>query len=356
MSSVLALARAELLELEAYQPGQAGNEDGSLVRLHANESPWRPIGDDSRAGLNRYPDPQPPELVARLAELYGVDENRVLLARGSDEAIDLLVRGFCRAGADGVFILPPTFGQYRTSAKIHGAKIHELALERARGFEPDEQALYELLRPEIKLLFLCSPNNPTGGSLDRSFVERACERLAGRALVVLDEAYVEFARTPSLVPLMEDFSNLVVLRTLSKAHALAGARCGALIGDPDLVSFLRRLLQPFALTSLTVEAALRALAPESLRTTGERVRVLLEERERLRRGLAGSALVKRVFPSEANFLLVESHDAERFLRASLTGGVMLRWFPRERELEGCVRVTVGTPQQNELLLQSVAQA
>ncbi len=352
MSSILSLARAELLRLE---PHPVGGEDPALVRLHANESPWPPPGDGTRAGIHRYPDPQPPELVLGLAALYGTPPERVLVCRGGDEAIDLLVRGFCRAGADAVFVLPPTFGQYRTAARIQGAEVETLELDRARGFQPDERELFARLGPSVKLLFLCSPNNPTGNVLAPALVERACRELAGRSLVVLDEAYVEFSGVPSLVPWTERFPNLVVLRTLSKAHALAGARIGTLVGAPELVGLLRRVLQPFALSAPGVEAALEALAPARLAATRERVRGLCGERERLRGELARSPLVRRVFPSAANFLLVECVDSARFLAASAHGGVLARGFPAGHELHDCVRVTVGAQAENDRLLEAVSR-
>ncbi|HKZ72869.1 MAG TPA: aminotransferase class I/II-fold pyridoxal phosphate-dependent enzyme, partial [Steroidobacteraceae bacterium] len=217
MSRVLELARPEILALQAYEYAEW---DASLERLHANELPWRALGDASAAGLNRYPEPQPHELVARLAELYGVAPDALLIGRGSDEAIDLLVRAFCRAGTDAVVICPPTFGMYAVAARIQGAAVRSVPL-RAAGFELDAAAVLDACGPDVKLVFLCSPNNPTGNRLAGRELRQVIEGTAERALVVVDEAYVEFADAGSLAGQLDRYPNLVILRTLSKAYGLA---------------------------------------------------------------------------------------------------------------------------------------
>jgi histidinol-phosphate aminotransferase len=349
MSAILALARPELLELEAYP---VGAEAPGLARLHANESPWAPPGVDG--ALHRYPESQPAALVDGLAALYGVEPARLLVTRGGDEAIDLLVRCFCRAGRDAILHLPPTFGQYAAAARIQDAAVEVCRLERARGFRPDTGRLLDAVTPAVKLVFLCSPNNPTGNALAPELVERTCAELAGRAVVVLDEAYVEFAGGPSLAGWTARFPNLVVLRTLSKAHALAGARVGALIGTPELVALLARVQQPFSLSRPGAEAALAALTPARLEATAERVRALRDERAFLQAGLSACATVRRVFTSEANFLLVECADATAFASACADAGVLVRAFAPASELGDCVRVSVGARAEHERLLEAVA--
>ena len=196
MNPILELARADILSLQPYQHAAW---EPSLERMHANEMPWRASGDTSVAGLNRYPEPQPAELIAHLAELYGVAPDHVLAGRGSDEGIDLLVRAFCRAGQDSVLICPPTFGMYKVSARIQGAGVVEVPLLKDRGFALDAQAVLAAWRSGVKLVFLCTPNNPTGNLLDRGAIESLCEQLRDRAIVVVDEAYMEFAHAPSLI-------------------------------------------------------------------------------------------------------------------------------------------------------------
>jgi len=236
MSDVLRLARPDILELQPYQHA-AWNP--ALERLHANEMPWRASGDSSEAGLNRYPEPQPQALVARLAEVYCVPASHVLVGRGSDEAIDLLVRAFCRAGVDKVVTCPPTFGYYKVAARIQGAAVVEVPLRQA-DFSLDSDEVLNAAAG-AKIVFLCSPNNPTGNLLDRDAVLGIVRALERSALVCVDEAYLEFSGASGLASLIATLPNLVVLRTLSKAYALAGARCGTLLAHPVLVELLKRI-------------------------------------------------------------------------------------------------------------------
>ena len=347
MSAVLQIARPELTDLVPYSHAEW---EPKLERLHANELPWRTPGDNSPAGLNRYPEPQPRRLVTRLAELYGVSADRVLVGRGSDEAIDLLVRAFCRAQQDRIMVFPPTFGMYEVAARIQGADVIEIPLLQARGFALDEGAILESWQPGTKLLFFCSPNNPTGNLLDSAVIERVCARLADAAIIVVDEAYVEFSGVESFAALLEHHDNLVVLRTLSKAYALAGARCGVLLGDPALVSLLRRLIPPYAIPSPTLEAALTALDPPQLAIARARLELIAAERERMTVALRASPLIADVWPSAANFLLVRCIDVEHAFRALLDRGLLVRDLRRRPTLENCLRITIGTPEQNLRLL------
>lgn len=353
MTSVLDLARPELRELKAYRHAAW---EPSLERLHANELPWRMFGDNSRSGLNRYPEPQPRALVDRLAVLYGVHPQNLLVGRGSDEAIDLLVRGFCRAERDSVMVFPPTFGMYEVAAHIQDAGVISVRLDAARGFALDAARALDEWRPDTKIVFVCSPNNPTGNLTDRATLERLCVALAGKALVVVDEAYVEFAQAPSLLEWLGRYPHLVVLRTLSKAHGLAGARCGTLIGDPALVDLLRRMIPPFALPAPSIEAALHALEDPQRASTQARIELILRERERLARTLAQAAQVSKVWPSSANFLLVECRDATRVLEAGIAAGLLVRDVRSQPGLGSALRMTVGSPEQNDRLILAVASA
>lgn len=353
MSTVLELARPDLIGLQPYQHAAW---EPTLERMHANELPWRGLGDNSTRGLNRYPEPQPRELALRLARLYGVGPERVLIGRGSDEAIDLLVRGFCRAERDRIVICPPTFGMYRVAARIQGAEIIEVPLDREHGFALEEAALLERWSPGTKILFLCSPNNPTGNLLDSAAIERICTRLEGKALVVVDEAYTEFSGAPSFSSALERHSNLVVLRTLSKAYALAGARCGTLLGDPALVDLLRRMIAPYALPAPTIEAALQALEPAQQVIAQARRELVIAERGRLALALARAPLVRKVWPSAANFLLIECVDAERAFRAALAAGLLIRDLRGYSGLGQHLRITIGTPEQNDRLVRALEAA
>jgi histidinol-phosphate aminotransferase len=345
MNPVLALARPDILELQPYQHARW---DPSLERMHANEMPWRAQGDNTQAGLNRYPEPQPHALVERMALLYGVPAASVLVGRGSDEAIDLLVRAFCRAGQDSVVITPPTFGFYKVAARIQGAGVIEVPLLRD-GFGLDLPAVVEAGQ-RAKIVFLCSPNNPTGNLLDEAAILAVCRELSDRALVCLDEAYIEFAGRASLASRLAEFPNLVVLRTLSKAYALAGARLGTLVAGSDIVSLLRRIIPPYAIPASTIEQVIALTEAPQRAIAAARIRTLLDEREKARRRLESMASVVRVHPSDANFLLVEFRDARDALEAGKDVGLLIRDFSSAPGLANCLRISIGTPEQNERLL------
>jgi histidinol-phosphate aminotransferase len=349
---ILKLARPDILTLTPYQHAAW---EPSLERMHANEMPWRAAGDATHAGLNRYPEPQPDELIAHLAKLYGVEPQQVLAGRGSDEGIDLVVRAFCRAGQDSVLICPPTFGMYKVSARIQGAGIVEVPLVKERNFAFDADAVVAGWRDNVKLVFICSPNNPTGGLVERSAIESVCQRLAGKALVVVDEAYVEFARNESLVTELGRHQNLVILRTLSKAYALAGARCGALIAHPDIVSLLARVITPYALPTQTIENVLTFTDDRHRADAAQRIETVLKERARLSEQLRRLPAIRRVWPSDANFLLVECVDADQVLRAATGVGLIIRDPRSQPALANCLRISVGSPEQNDRLLRGIMQ-
>ncbi|HEX3602488.1 MAG TPA: histidinol-phosphate transaminase [Steroidobacteraceae bacterium] len=350
MSALLSLARPEIVALKPYAHAAWMP---SLIRLHANEAPWRPQGDGTTAGLNRYPEPQPRALLKSLAALYGVSEAQVLATRGADEAIDVLSRIYLRAGSDAILQCGPTFGMYQLAARIQGAEVIEVPLERDAGWSIDPEHLLAAWRPNIKLVFLCSPNNPTANLLSERALEQICTELDGKAIVVIDEAYVEWSGAPSLARWLGRFSTLAILRTLSKAHALAGARLGALLAAPELIQVARRVLPPYALAQPTIEAALRALEPGELDASRTKVAGLLTEKEYLRHGLEQSQLVRKIWPSDANFLLIDCYDADRFMNNSIAGGLIVRDLRAHPALRTSLRVSVGSRSQNDLLLRSV---
>ncbi len=350
---VLSLARPEILTLKPYSHAAWLP---SLTRLHANEAPWRPPGDTTEAGLNRYPEPQPEALVERLADLYAVPAGSVLVTRGSDEAIDVLSRIYLRAGLDAILQCTPTFGMYQVAARIQGAEVIEIPLDRSRGWALDVDRLLAAWQPRVKLVYLCSPNNPTGNSLGEAALEAVCKALDGKAMVVIDEAYIEWSRSPSLTPWLARFPTLAILRTLSKAHALAGARIGALLGHPEMIQLAKRVIPPYCLAQPTIEAALRALRPDEIKASRARLDALLAEREYMRRRLQSSPLVAKVWPSDANFLLIDSHDADRFMRDSIDEGLIVRDLRGNPALPNSLRITVGTRAQNDALAGSVEAA
>jgi len=349
MSAILALARPEIVALKAYSHA---SWDPAFDRLHANELPWRAETDRTRAGLNRYPEPHPLELAARLAGLYGVQPAQLLPGRGSDESIDLVVRGFCRAGVDNVIICPPTFGMYSVAARIQGAEVREVPLVREHGFALDAGAVLAACDANTRVVFLCSPNNPTGNTLEPAAVEQVLVALANRSLVVVDEAYIEFSGAESLAASLHRFPNLVVLRTLSKAFGLAGARVGSMIADPEIVALLSKVIPPYSIPQLTIEAVFATLAPAQLAIQRERVSQVRAERERLRAALGSKSSVKKIWPSVANFLLTDFAAPEEALAAARAAKLLIR--DMRSVSPQSLRISVGSPEQNDRLVRSLA--
>ncbi len=350
MNPLLSLARPEILALKPYSHAQWLP---GLTRLHANEVPWRPTGDSSASGLNRYPEPQPAALIAALAAFYGVRPANLLATRGSDEGIDVLSRIFLRAGRDAIMQCSPTFGMYQVAARIQGAAVIDVPLQRAHHWRLDVDRLLGAWNPQVKIVYLCSPNNPTANLLDSASIAAVCDALAGKAIVVVDEAYVEWTAARSLSAWLERYPTLAILRTLSKAYALAGARIGALLGAPELIEIARRVVPPYCLATPTIEAALRALDPAELEATRARLALLLAEREYLAKGLAASPLVETVWPSDTNFLLLDSTDADTMMRRSMHGGLIVRDLRADPALPRSLRITVGTRTDNDSLLASL---
>ena len=348
--SVLDLARADIRALAPYSSARMEARGGS-VALNANESPWPPPG-DAGATLHRYPDPQPAALVQRLAQIYGVRAERVLVGRGSDEAIDLLVRAFCRAGVDAVAISPPTFGMYAVCAKVQGAAVLEIPLR--ADFTLDADALLARLTPAVKIVFVCSPNNPTGALVPLATIERLAEALRGRALLIVDEAYIEFADAPSAATLLDRYEHLGVLRTLSKAWALAGARIGSLLAAPEVIALLRRIMPPYPLPTPCVDAALTVLQDGGAALVRERIATVRGERTRLAAALPSLPGVRAVLPSQANFLAVRFTDAAAVYADLLRAGIVVRDIRRYPGLADALRISIGTPQQNDALLAALA--
>ena len=349
MVDILQLARPELRELKPYSPG--GYESG-LVRLNANESPWRIPSDNTERGLNIYPPPRPLLLRRLLAEHYGVIEEKILVTRGSTEAIDLLIRGFCAAGKDQLLTCPPTFDMYRLYAGIQNAEVLEVPLLREKGFIIDPKSIVNRVTERTKIIFLCSPNNPTGQSIEHGDIEFICQAVQEKILVVLDEAYQEFSDKQDFSALEEKYENVLRLRTLSKFISLAGVRCGVVIAEPKLIDFLSCILPPYSFPTPSIELVLKAFDKRSLNISNERVQMLRTERAWLKKELMNVSDVKKVWPSDANFIFVETLNAKNFQETARQANVLVRTFPDQPALKNFVRITVGRREDNNKLLQA----
>lgn len=355
------LARPEIVALKAYASARSLVDVASdLTFLDANESP---VAAGAHA-LNRYPEPQPPALRQRFADLYGVRADQLLIGRGSDEAIDVLVRAFCRAERDAILICPPTYGVYALAAQLQGA--HTLAVPLQADGALDETAVLAALdahaaepsAPRVKLLFVCSPNNPTGTLYPFAQLRRICRAAAGRCLVVVDEAYAEFSAAPSMATVLAEHPHLVVLRTLSKAWALAGARCGVALAAPEIIALLQKVRAPYPLSAPAIAAIADGSGERARSAMLARVQWMNRLREELRAGLALLPSVREVFASSANFLLVRFADpatAAAAMAATRSAGIIVRDRGGEPGLAGCVRISIGTEQQNQRLLEVLAK-
>lgn len=339
------LARAEIVAMKAYASARnSAAADGIL--LNANESPDTHVDEPAwqHLALNRYPSPQPEELKKRLAELYKCDTSNLLLTRGSDEGIDLLVRVFCRAGQDAIVECSPCFGMYRIAATIQNARIIDVPRKLSNGFEIDFDELLKAIDEDdgVKLVFLTSPNNPTGDLIAQKQLEMVLAACQDKALVVLDEAYIEFCEDRSATSLIKQWPNLVILRTLSKAWAVAGLRCGSVIADPVVIDLLKRVLAPYPLAATVIDAALRSISSEAQLAQKRFVRATTDRRELFYTFLSTCDSVKTFWPSEANFVLLKVADPQGLVQWCAENGIRIRDFSMQPNLQGCVRITIGS--------------
>ena len=318
------LARPDVQKLTPYQSArrimQAAGVTGE-VWLNANESAEaEPMAPETKL-FNRYPEPQPEAVVERYAAYAGVSPEQILVTRGGDEGIELLVRTFCRPGEDAVLQFPPTYGMYAVSAETNGAEVVNLVTSPDRGWLPDVAEAAKVLeeRTDVKLVFACSPGNPTGTLIPVGMLRKLAELTAGRALLVIDEAYIEFTPANTAVELLKDYPHVVIIRTLSKAFALAGLRCGFLLSSPAVIGMLRKVIAPYPIPVPCADIAAQALSPESVSLMHRRAAQCVMRKCELEVALEDLDGVEAVYPSASNFLLVRFVDAARVFTA-LAGG------------------------------------
>jgi histidinol-phosphate aminotransferase/imidazoleglycerol-phosphate dehydratase/histidinol-phosphatase len=344
------LARPEILALEPFDIAARANSDfgPEAIKLDANENPFAPLVDGAlAAGVNRYPEPQPVRLKSAMAALYGVEPDNLVITRGADDAIDMLVRAFCRPSEDAVAICKPTFSAYAHFVRLQGARLIEAPLEANFDFDADRFIAAVVAEPNLKLAFICSPNNPTGNEVEPGELLKAADALPD-TIVVVDEAYLDFASTPSVASEAAKRPNLVVLKTLSKAFGLAGARIGCAIGDPALIALAARALPPYPLPSPSIEAALAALAPSRRAIQDERIVRIKAERDRLAALLPSSPIVRSVRNGGGNFLFLEVDNPEGLAGKLRSLGIRVRFRPNAAP--GGLRLTIGTEAENAAAL------
>lgn len=329
--------RNHITRLKPYSTARDEYSGPPGVFLDANENPFG-------HGLNRYPDPRQQALRQAVAGWKKVDVQSVFVGSGSDEIIDLLIRLFCEPGKDSVLILPPTYGMYEVAAAAHDVGVEKIPLR--PDFRPDVE---KILQTEARLLFLCSPNNPTGNFVEAKVLETILQGFDG--MVAVDEAYIDFAAGGSALPLLEKHQNLVVLQTFSKAFGLAAARVGMAFAHPVVVGALDRIKLPYNLGELSARAALKAI--NNRKKVENQVRAVVRYRERLAEQLGKLSCVDKVFPSEANFLLVRFVDARAAFDHLIRQGIIVRDRSQQPLLEGCLRITVGTAAENKKLVEAL---
>jgi histidinol-phosphate aminotransferase len=332
IEDALSLVRPHLLNLQPYSSArdefdQSNVEKDKFIYLDANESPYN-------TDYNRYPDPYQHQLKKKLASIKKVQPEQIFIGNGSDEAIDLIIRLFCNDG-DNIIIPSPTYGMYKVSAEINNVKLKTCLLN-------DDFSLPNIKTDtDTKVVFLCSPNNPSGNSLDIDLDSFNC-------IVVVDEAYIDFSTRPSFVNQLDNYPNLIVLQTLSKAWGLAGIRLGMAFAHPKIISLLNKIKPPYNINTATQKVALEALDRQN--ETDERVRSILFERMRVAKLLLNLKSVKKVYPSDANFLLVRIDDARDVYTKLVSEGIVVRDRSQVRLCEDCLRITIGTHEENEKLL------
>ena len=342
-----ARARPEILAMKGYVSARSLVATGdSTVFLDANECPYEPFVGAS--GLARYPMQQPPELVSAVCGWLDISSRNLTITRGADEAIDCLMRAFCVPAQDNIVICPPTFAMYAQSAMLQGVETRKVPL--ADGFALDVDGIMAAVDVATKMVFICSPNNPTANLMDRDTVTGLCDALAGRALVVVDETYIDYAGTDSMSTALESFANLVVLRTLSKSHAAAGLRCGMAVARRDVTELLHKVLAPYPLPQPVVQAALTILTPENQRRLAQKREEIIARRDSFAAAAAGIKGVKSILPTDANYLLMVVDDADALCARAADSGYILRNQSHQPGLDGAIRVSIGTEEEMDGLL------
>ncbi|MDP9081817.1 MAG: histidinol-phosphate transaminase [Bacteroidota bacterium] len=338
------LLRENIKNLTPYSSARDEYQGEASVFLDANENAY---GSPLEQAYNRYPDPLQFEVKKRLTEIKGVPPRNIFLGNGSDEAIDILFRSFCNPGVDNVILVPPTYGMYQVSANINDVAVKNVPL--TEEFQLNLEGIAEAIDEHTKLIFICSPNNPTGNSIDRTDVETLLANFSG--IVVVDEAYINFSRQKTFIQELTEYANLVVLQTLSKAWGLAGLRVGMAFASEEIIEVMNKVKPPYNVNEASQQLALQALANVDLVNLW--IKETLQQRDLLVLGLKDFDFVVDIYPSDANFILVKTTNANGIYDFLVNQGIIVRNRSKVELCEGCLRITVGTPDENNILLKTL---
>lgn len=342
MRSLEELVRPNVWRMQPYSSARNEFQGNASVFLDANENPWN-------EPINRYPDPLQRQVKARLSQLKGVEPRSIFLGNGSDEAIDLVIRAFCEPKADNIVTITPSYGMYEVAAETNDVECRKVALD--ERFDLDVAALWAAADAHTKVIYLCSPNNPSGNSLNREAIYQLLRGFEG--LVVVDEAYIDFSSQPSFLAELSQYPNLIVLQTFSKAWGAAAIRLGMAFAAPAIIEVLNKIKYPYNINLLVQNKALELMENEA--EMRQEVKAILAERMRMAKLLSEAPFGFEVFPSDANFLLVRVGDADRLYKALVDRGIIVRNRNRVLKCQGCLRITIGLPVENDLLLHALSE-
>ena len=344
MFNLASLVRSNIKKLSPYSSARDEFSGKASVFLDANENS---LGSPLTKWYNRYPDPLQKKVKEKISFIKKVSVEQIFLGNGSDEPIDILLRCFCEPQVDEVIIMPPTYGMYEVSANINNVTIRKVPL--TSSFQIDLEQLEQSIQPNTKIIWICSPNNPTGNSMDRRSIEMILNNFDG--LVVIDEAYINFSRQKSFVADLNDYPNLVVMQTLSKAWGLAGLRMGMAFASREIIQYMNKVKPPYNISEPVQELALKAL--DEIGQVNDMIKAIVDMRAALEKDLMNIETVEKIYPSDANFLLVKFQDAKAVYEYLLDREIVVRDRSNVQRCEDCLRITVGTEKENKALIETL---
>lgn len=352
--SIVKLARENVQNLTPYLSARRIGGQGDIW-LNANEFPVAPNYQLTQQTLNRYPECQPEDVINRYAKYAGVSAEQVLVSRGADESIELLIRAFCEPGNDAILYCPPTYGMYKVSADTYGVQAKSVPTiypSTTADWQLDVPAILASL-DDVKLIYICNPNNPTGNLINPADIKAILDATQNRALVIVDEAYIEFYPQASVVSWLESYPNLVILRTLSKAFSLAGLRCGFTLASKDIIDILQKVIAPYPLSSPVADIAAQALSDAGIQQMQKNVIALNTSKQRLLQQLKANPLIDDVHISYGNYLLICSQQSAAMFNYLWQRGMIIRDQSKQPGLENCLRISIGTEQENQAIIDAL---